>query len=91
MTIETIQELALATGLTTTLIRDVMQDTIIRLGVACDIADAMVEVHSLLADGEEADYVRDNDGRYDIWAFRPDAPEGQMLWRLSVLCGDSDV
>lgn len=65
-------------------------DMIIRVGVACDIADVIDEVIGLLDDGEEADYVRDNDGRYDVWAYREDAPEWP-LWRLSVLCGDTDA
>ena len=81
----------IGTILTEAITRSVGYTEIVSVGVACDISELMSEVHALLDDGEDADYVRDNDGRYDVWAFREDAPEGQMLWRLSVLCGDSDA
>jgi inactivated superfamily I helicase len=58
-------------------------DEITHIELDCDSEAALSEIQSLV--DCEVDSVMIDDNVMDVWGFEEDAPNGEMLWRLSIL------
>ena len=55
---------------------------IVSVTLDCDDIGTVASLASDYADN--TDYVRENDGAYDMWGWSDEMAEGEMLWRLRV-------
>lgn len=57
-----------------------------------DMAGTLEAAKKLAADaGLEVVVNRENDGSYDVCAFDADAPEGESVWRISIVPDDDAI
>ena len=62
--------------------RSESHNEIVHVTLDCDDISTVASVASDYADN--TDYVRENDGAFDVWGWSDEMAEGDMQWRLRV-------
>lgn len=77
--------MSITSEIKTAINRSISHNEIVHLTIDGDSGDAL-EAVSLLTDCETDSVFYDREGvdELDVWGFDPDAPAGEMLWRLNV-------